>query len=240
MFGCFCIPFDNLLYSFLIFAAVGAVASYSAAVLFRRYYRSIQAMEDELSVFQLERTQCLCCSLGHGPGPAFCDRQLVTECIRKWFGSTEGFEQCVRSSVSAALSEQLGNFSFPYFWVLGSTMPLVWGQMDAIAARLRSGSTQGALGMAILTLAWWLAVLPIQVRSGVALANYFRERQRNLCLDVLVNVMGLIAVEAIAAACMVLEAALFRAMDPVAAASTFAVLVIPAAALAYSRCCVVR
>ncbi|CAE7198456.1 unnamed protein product [Symbiodinium natans] len=129
--------------------------------MFCRYYRAIQHMQDQLRGFRAEDAKCLCCSLGHDENEArLCDRRVVLDCIRTWFGSVSSFETSVQSIVSVALSRRLGMLPFTYRWLLLAEAPCIWGHFDMIAGRLRYGDYYWASVVAIIALAWWLAAGP--------------------------------------------------------------------------------
>jgi len=142
--------------------------------MFCRYYRAIQRMQDQLHSFRTEEAKCLCCSLGHDDDQArLCDRRVVLDCIRTWFGSVASFEATVQSIVFAALSRRLGALPFTYRWLILAAAPVVWGHFDLTAGRLRSGDYYWASIVGIIGLSWWLAagptlfILPAMITGGL-------------------------------------------------------------------------
>ena len=53
-----------------------------------------------------------------------CDRKVVKECVKIWFGSQEAFEETVRSEVLETLTVVLSEGVFTNRWILGVTSPL--------------------------------------------------------------------------------------------------------------------
>lgn len=53
----------------------------------------------------VENTKCSCCSNGHldefGQS-IICDREVVNECIKIWFGDQKGFEETIQTAVVEA------------------------------------------------------------------------------------------------------------------------------------------
>eukprot|EP00439_Symbiodinium_sp_Y106_P023547 s5736_g2.t2 len=111
--------------------------------------------------------------------------EIVGECITEWFGSVDGFESSpgsVRSTVSKALSAQLGHFPCPYAWLLRATSPVLWAHFDMVAARIHSGDIEYAVAVAIHALAWWLALFPSSLFL-VAVSYKCYERPRRGMLE---------------------------------------------------------
>ena len=45
-----------------------------------------------------------------------CDKAILSECIQKWFGSIEDFDDLVRRDVRKAFAEQVMRVPFGYLW----------------------------------------------------------------------------------------------------------------------------
>ena len=45
-----------------------------------------------------------------------CDKVILSECIRKWFGSIEDFDTLVRSEVRKAFATEVMRVPFGYLW----------------------------------------------------------------------------------------------------------------------------
>ena len=72
----------------------------------RGYFRWIDECCSQLKNFSMEKAHSHCCKSNHlneAGSQIMCDREIITECIRLWFGSEEAFESCVRSEVSSLL-----------------------------------------------------------------------------------------------------------------------------------------
>ena len=63
-----------------------------------------------------------------------CDRKVVKECVKIWFGSQEAFEETVRSEVLETLMVVLSEEVFTNRWILCVTCPLLWALMDLSAS----------------------------------------------------------------------------------------------------------
>ena len=107
---------------FLLVVALIAVSAISvffafATNAFRRYFRCLDEMRAQLSQFSLDNAKCYCCDRGHVSetgNEVPCDREIIRECMTRWFGSVEDYERSVQSTVLSELSKQLGMYSFPY------------------------------------------------------------------------------------------------------------------------------
>ena len=72
----------------------------------RGYFRWIDECCSQLKNFSMENADSHCCRTNHlneAGNTIMCDREIITECIRLWFGSEEAFESCVRSEVCRVL-----------------------------------------------------------------------------------------------------------------------------------------
>ncbi|CAK9083334.1 unnamed protein product [Durusdinium trenchii] len=126
----------------------------------RRYFRAVEQLRNELSHFSLEETECFCCQRNHvdrsGNPIQICDRMVLLQCIRTWFGTLEVFEQMVRREVLKCLLEELSSQFFTYRHCITATIPLLWSHLDMAGAMLHyldqwPGRTwRSALDVAIL------------------------------------------------------------------------------------------
>eukprot|EP00439_Symbiodinium_sp_Y106_P065682 s815_g10.t1 len=131
-----------------------AAAAFTSPWCCRNYYGSVRQLQVELANFKLDETKCTCCEMGHEEEEELqCDRQVVMECVHRWFGSVENFEKVVCTTVFDGLTSQLGQYSFPYRWLLGATTPILWAQLDMVAARFKAGDNHGGVVAFILALA---------------------------------------------------------------------------------------
>ena len=101
--------------------------------MLRQYFAWVEEFTRQLGSFTVADAQTECCTANHvdarGSGIP-CDREIILECLRAWFGSVEAFEHCVRGRVAAALTEGLGLYAFPTSWFLGhswATMYMLQG-----------------------------------------------------------------------------------------------------------------
>ena len=111
--------------------------------LLRGYLEWVENCLLQLRSFSLAETTTHCCSSDHKDGSGdtiICDREILLECMRVWFGSDEEFERCVRSQVSSALAKGLGRRAFPFAWFVGINSALLWGYGDFAVSALRGQS----------------------------------------------------------------------------------------------------
>ncbi|CAE7039459.1 cpr6 [Symbiodinium natans] len=180
------------------FTGLGVVGFYFGTAAFRNYYDNVRQLQVELADFKLSQTKCLCCDMGHEEEGILCDRQVVMECVHRWFGSVENFDKVVSTDVSAGLTSQLGQYSFPYRWLLGATTPILWAQMDMVAARFKAGDNHGGVVASILALAMWLVAFPSIFVCWVCLASMLR-KGKWMILDMLQTLTATVITVALAA-----------------------------------------
>ena len=165
---------------------------YIAAAVLRTHYRDTERMLEQLQAFTVEHTQCKCCDVGHTAANGtsmICDRDVVTECVKRWFGSVQKFEEIVRSDVRATLYRQLGGLLFPYRWLLMGSSPLLWGFIDAIAPRARAGRWDSAAVLTVYGLTWWLFTLPSIFALTLLFAQHVRKPLQPMWLDPIKTLM---------------------------------------------------
>ncbi|CAE7280368.1 unnamed protein product [Symbiodinium natans] len=158
----FFIRWNDLVLAALVFMGWGFLGFTAAVAALRHYYESIREMQEQMRNFQIDQAKCWCCEKGHqGPNGSVlsCDRKILTDCFRLWFGSIEDFEIRVRSSISGALASQLGRQAFPYHWLLGCTSPMLWCEMDLFASRYYEDSLRHLPNL----FGWWLGGFPLLV-----------------------------------------------------------------------------
>mmetsp|Transcript_35080 Transcript_35080/g.78672 ORF Transcript_35080/g.78672 Transcript_35080/m.78672 type:complete len:516 (-) Transcript_35080:102-1649(-) len=188
------VPFVSI-YVVILKLSLLTLSCVTAARLLFLYYSSVRALQTQLRVFRMQDARCFCCEHGHideQAGAVICDREIVTQCICQWFGSVEGFEGSVRTTVSSSLAAQLGHFPCPYWLLLQATAPVLWAHFDMVAARIHAGDFEFAVAVAIQALAWWLALFPSSLFL-VAVSYKFYERQWRGCLDRMMFCLSLLA-----------------------------------------------
>ena len=137
-------------------------------------------MLGKLSSFTVEGAACSCCERGHemrdGRPVGLCDRDVVLECIRNWYGSAQSFERIVRLRIRTMLYHQLGASLFPYTWQVASSLPLCWGSLDRIASLARGGFWREAAILPLGALGWCLFLFPFVFQVTLIFARYCRHR----------------------------------------------------------------
>ncbi|CAE7452457.1 unnamed protein product [Symbiodinium necroappetens] len=182
------VPWQNASHGTMVFSVLAWIGCFAVTSVWRSHYRQIDTIKTQLQSFTISNTKANCCERGHVDAQGRkvpCDKAVLTACVRQWFGSVDAFEDNVRSGVAAALSEGLGKGWFPYPYVLAAAAPILWGQGDFIASRLREGEFYNAGVTAIIGLAYWLAAIPFIFACGGLLVHKFRRRY-SPCFDVLV------------------------------------------------------
>lgn len=96
---------DNSLRDVIILLAELLVFNCAVGHTSRGYFRSIDQCREQLQNFSVERAECYCCTVKHveAGDSIVCDKDILRECIRTWYGSEEEFEASVKTGVFAAL-----------------------------------------------------------------------------------------------------------------------------------------
>eukprot|EP00439_Symbiodinium_sp_Y106_P049362 s2159_g6.t1 len=102
-------------------------------------------------------------------------KEILTDCIVEWYGSVEDFEVSVRTHVHDAFIEQVSRFPLGYQWTVGMTTCILWGQLDAIAARAHGGAYSYAASVVVATMAWFLWVTPTHFLIMIRIIAYLME-----------------------------------------------------------------
>ena len=100
-------PIDRfMLFPVLSLVLLLLAGQYLAVSTMRSYFRSVEDMQRSLRSLRAENTKCSCCSNGHVDEwgqSIICDREVVNECIKIWFGDQKGFEETIQTAVVEAL-----------------------------------------------------------------------------------------------------------------------------------------
>ena len=68
---------------------------YMKASYLRQLYRNAEIMLKQLSDFTVQAARCHCCNDAEDCNAKVCDREIITRCLRMWYGSVEAFEETV-------------------------------------------------------------------------------------------------------------------------------------------------
>ena len=180
-------PFDNAIFwpVVLLFAAMQALYLVHA---FRGYFRSLEATNQRLRQFQLQKCRCWCCSVNHvnpasGQPIQLCDRETVCQCIMRWYGSEEEFDNSVRSVVASALKQQMGSDAIEYPLMLGTTAPILWSVID-LAVFWQSHDDFFHVPLhTIRAFSIWLWTLPTAGTFALFFARCFRAQGQSICTE---------------------------------------------------------
>ena len=163
----------------------------------RSYFRELDIMKEQLLGISFDATRSACCDQNHvGPtgAPLLCDRRVVKECVKIWFGSQEAFEDAVRSEVLDMLMVVLNEKVFTYTWILSVTMPLFWTFLDLSVsfAPLFPSATfweRPSVSLLIDGLVVWLLVVPSVKDLLIMFCRLTRAKGRTLCIEIFKNLM---------------------------------------------------
>ena len=173
-------------------AAAGCAAllvGYPTVGLMRGYFRSIEAMAQQLSSISFDGCRSSCCDQQHvAPTgePMLCDRQVVRSCIESWFGSEEAFEDSVRSEVREILRSDLQR-AFSIEWALGVTMPALLADVDFAATHARLQDYDRMAAYLIDGLVLWLIFVPDCKDLMLEILRRCREKATSGCREVVYN-----------------------------------------------------
>ena len=123
--------------------------------------------------------------------PLLCDRKVVKECVKIWFGSQQAFEETVRSEVLEILMVVLSEEVFTNRWALGVTCPLLWAFMDLSASfsHWHFEWTHISLAFLLEGLMIWLVAIPSIKNVLIIICKLSRSKGRTLCTEILKNWM---------------------------------------------------
>ncbi|CAE7274973.1 unnamed protein product [Symbiodinium sp. CCMP2592] len=113
------------------------VVAVPTASTIRSYFRDLDTMKLQLSSISVDSTRSSCCDLNHLSSSGermLCDRKIVKECVKTWFGSELAFEDTVRTEVSDILNRDLTQKVFSTPWALGVSSPVILAFMDLSAS----------------------------------------------------------------------------------------------------------
>ncbi|CAE7323472.1 unnamed protein product [Symbiodinium sp. CCMP2456] len=170
------------------------VAPVGAAFL-RDFFCKLEGMKDQLPKFCLRDPTCHCCEVNHvlDSGQCMsCDREVMEDCIRSWFGSTIRFESHVRQRVLPEVEKRLGNYLFPYHMLVGCCIPIVWAHFDGLAIAMAEEDWRHLAERSMYVLSRWLCELPIFFALAFPLMWNLRDRRSTLFADVAVNVLCMV------------------------------------------------
>ncbi|CAK9099109.1 unnamed protein product [Durusdinium trenchii] len=187
---------DNLMIPIGCGLLAGSAVGWMAISALRSYFRSIEALEAKLQWATLEGTRCTCCDEAHldrRGQPMLCDREVVKECLKSWFGSEEEFEKYVRSEVWHAMSLDLQERVFSANMSRAVCAPVLWAFMDLAASYMQfladaeSGLPWIGWGFLVDGLVIQLILCPFVFHIVVFLARRFRRRGASFCSEVFRN-----------------------------------------------------
>ena len=110
----------------------------------RAHFRWVDLYRIQLENFRLGDAHCAFEHLDESEN-IVCDKDIILECVRSWFGSEQAFEDTVRSHVSLVLTHGLGSSSLPFRWFQAICMCCFWSFADLVIARLRAEEYYWAL-----------------------------------------------------------------------------------------------
>lgn len=179
-----------------------------ASMAFRSYFRSVDVLEDQLRTANLDEARCSCCDCGHVSQDGqsmICDRVVVKECIKIWFGNQEAFETCLHSEVLDTLSSKLRYGFFTKKYCLAMTMPILWAFMDISASWAAHAWWDFSVEWLLAGLTVWFIWIPLTFEWFVYLAHQHRQKASTCCRDLLRSIMVIL----LAAPMIVILAAIF-------------------------------
>eukprot|EP00439_Symbiodinium_sp_Y106_P007963 s904_g1.t1 len=181
---------------YLVVTAMCSVPMVLLIHVSRGYCRTVEKLQDDMAHFSIENLTSYCCTVDHkdpstGDG-MHCDRKIILQCIRTWFGTVQTFEQRVQSEVLQLLVDQLSNEVFSYAQAVAITTPVCWGYLDFGFDWILRGNSSTAVHNFMRGLTYMFAVSPTLLLLLFRLAYWVR-RQRSLLLDPLVSLLVFLA-----------------------------------------------
>ena len=188
----------QLLSAIVFCAIVVAVPTVSTT---RSYFRDLDIMKLQLLSISVDSCRSSCCDLNHvGPSGErmLCDRKIVKECVKIWFGSELTFEDTVRTEVLDILNRDLTQKVFSTPWAWGVTSPIILAFMDVSASWTQADFPwklweHPAVALLLEGLMTWFLFVPANKDLLILLVRLGRQRPRSHCLELLKNLVVLAA-----------------------------------------------
>ncbi|CAE7518373.1 unnamed protein product [Symbiodinium sp. CCMP2456] len=206
------------LLSAIVFCAL--VVAIAVASTVRSYFRDLDTMKLQLLSISLDSTRSSCCDLHHvSPSGErmLCDRKIVKECVKIWFGSVLTFEDTVRTEVLDILNRDLTQKVFSTPWALGVTSPIILAFMDVSASWTQADHPwelweHPAVALLLEGLMIWFLFVPANKDLLILLLRLGRRRPRGTCLELLKN-LSVLAAAAVPVLVLVVAYGLTRFAD---------------------------
>ena len=180
---------------------IGMVVAYPTVVTIRSYFRDLDIMKEQLLNISFDATRSTCCDKNHlrpdSGAPMLCDRKVLKECVKIWFGSEEAFEHAVRSEVLDILTMVLSEKVFTTTWILGATCPFLWAFLDLSATfsihPYPSFWTHASFTLFMEGLILWLVAFPNFKDVLIMTCRFTRVKGNTLCIEAFKNLMVVFA-----------------------------------------------
>ena len=180
---------------------IGMVVAYPTVMTIRSYFRDLDIMKEQLLNISFDATRSSCCDQNHlspdSDVPMLCDRKVLKECVKIWFGSQEAFEHAVRSEVLDILTMVLSEKVFTTTWILGATCPFLWALLSISRPLTQYSSSHPSLwrhagllptlcGVGMIL---WLVAFPVFKDLLIMTCRFTRVKGSTLCIEVSKNLM---------------------------------------------------
>ena len=177
---------------------VGLVVAYPAVSTLRNYFRDLDVMKQQLQSISFDTTRSACCDQDHVSPTGtqlLCDRKIVKECVKIWFGSQQAFEDTVRSEVLDILKHDLTDNVFSIAWTMSVTSPIMLAFVDLSMtfAQLSGWSfwDHPATALFLEGLVFWLLVIPAVKDPLILCCRIMRGKPTSRCLEAIKNAFTL-------------------------------------------------
>lgn len=183
--------------------------------IIQRLWQKVMDAERQFRTFSLQKVRCYCCSVNHldkSGNSIPCDKEIIEDCIVEWYGSVEDFEVGVRTHVHDAFIEQVTRFPLGYQWTVGMTTCILWGQLDAIAARAHGGAYSYAASVLVVTMAWYLWITPTHFLIMIRIIAYMMQiwQSKSLLLRCFATCVGYMVIGVLTFVPHALQAVLYQ------------------------------
>ena len=185
---------------------VGLVVAYPAVSTLRNYFRDLDVMKQQLQSISFDTTRSACCDQDHVSPTGtqlLCDRKIVKECVKIWFGSQQAFEDTVRSEVLDILKHDLTDNVFSIAWTMSVTSPVMLAFMDLSATFAQVEHLNGgelsiwpiwehpSPALFLEGLVFWLLVIPAVKDPLILCCRIMRGKPASRCLEAIKNAFTL-------------------------------------------------
>ena len=190
------------------------------------YWRYVSSAQSDFDNFSWQGAKCECCILQHQDRrgrPISCDREMLGECVGRWFDSVHVFEEYVRKDMKDLFMSQVAYHPFSLRELFALGFPVLWYHMDCAAALAHGSEPVHAALMLARGIIWGLLIGPSLFAILIAVSRWFHYAAHGKNPR-LWRLVGFLVFMFLSIAPLYVVGLLYRYMQPVAATITWAIV----------------